>query len=60
VIFLSGAFVTYEAIRKIINPEPITYLKASMIVMIISIILTLGLIAYLYKVYKKSNNLVIK
>ena len=60
VVFLSGAFVTYEAIRKIISPEPITYLKASIIVMVISITLTVILVAYLTKVYKQSHNLVIK
>ena len=60
IIFLSGAFIIYKAIRKIINPEPIIYLKSSIIAMIASIILTLWLIVYLHKVYKKSNNLVIK
>jgi len=60
VVFLSGAFVTYEWIKKIISPEQIHYLSASIIVMLASIILTWALITYLNLVFKKSNNLVIK
>ncbi len=60
VIFSSGIFLIWESIKKIINTEPIKYLDVSMYAMIFSIILTSFLVWYLYKVYKKSNSLIIK
>ncbi len=60
VITMSGLFIGYEAITKIIHPEPITHLDASIGVMLLSIVLTGGLVAYLNHVAKITNNMVIK
>ena len=60
VITLSGLYIVYESVRKIINPETINYLNWSLLVMWISILATWWLVYYLNYVYKKTNNLVIK
>ncbi len=60
IITWSGLYIVYEAIKKIINPEPISYLNWTLIVMFISIIATWALVYFLTWVYKKTNNLVIK
>ncbi|MDD2907513.1 MAG: cation diffusion facilitator family transporter [Candidatus Gracilibacteria bacterium] len=60
VITLSGAYILYESVIKIINNEKITYLGTSLLVMCISIFITFGLVMFLDYVAKKTNNLVIK
>jgi len=60
IIILSGLFVIFEAIRKLIEKEPITHLDTSIYVMIFSIIVVSGLVAFLNYVANKTNNLVIK
>jgi len=60
VIILSGLFIIYEAIRKLIHKEVITNLDASIYVMAFAIIVVGGLVAFLNYVAKKTNNLVIK
>ena len=60
VITMSGLFIGYEAVKKILHPEPITHLDASIGVMVLSIVLTGGLVAYLNHVAKVTDNMVIK
>ena len=60
IITLSGIFLFYMAIKKYFNDEVSTYLEVSLVVMIISLIITIGLVAYLNAVAKKTNNMVIK
>ena len=60
IITLSGFYIVYEGINKILNPEEISHMNLNLIVMLISIIATWGLVYYLNYVYKKTNNLVIK
>jgi len=60
VIALSGAYIVYEAIKKVLNPLPITSINLSLVVMIISVIVTWLLVLYLTFVYKKTKNLIIK
>jgi len=60
IISISGLFILYSAVDKIITPRPILYMEASMGVMLISIILTGGLVFFLNHVAKKNNNLVIR
>ncbi len=60
VIAMSGIFIFYEAIRKAIKKEPTVMLNDSIIVMIISVCLTVGLVIFLNYVAKKTNNLVIR
>nr|WP_300361679.1 cation diffusion facilitator family transporter [Hydrogenimonas sp.] len=60
VITMSGLFIGYKAVMKIIHPEPITHLDASIGVMILSIVMTGALVAYLNHVAKVTQNMVIK
>ena len=60
IITLSGLYIIYKGINKILNPEPISHMSWTLWVMFISIIATGGLVYYLNYVYKKTNNLVIK
>ena len=60
IIIASGLFIIVEAIRKLIEKEAITHLNASIYVMIFSIIVVGGLVAFLNYIAKKTNNLVIK
>jgi len=60
VITVSGLFLLYSAIEKYINSEKSSYLSASLIIMMISIIITALLVIYLNYVAKKTNNMVIK
>ncbi len=60
IITLSGIFLFYMAIKKYFNDEVSSYLEVSLWVMIVSLIITIGLVAYLNAVAKKTNNMVIK
>lgn len=60
IITLSWIYIFYESVYKIINKEAVSYLWISIIVMIISVIITFMLVAFLNYVAKKTNNLVIK
>jgi cation diffusion facilitator family transporter len=60
VITMSGLFIGYEAIKKIIDPQPITYLGSSLGVMLLSIVMTGALVVYLNHVAKVTDNMVIK
>jgi len=60
IITISGLFLLYTAITKYFSNEVSTYLDVSLIVMIISLFITIGLVAYLNAVAKKTNNMVIK
>jgi len=60
IITLSGIFLFYMAIKKYFNDEVSTYLEVSLWVMVVSLIITIGLVAYLNAVAKKTNNMVIK
>ena len=60
IITISGLFLLYTAISKYFSDAVSTYLDISLIVMIISLFITIGLVAYLNAVAKKTNNMVIK
>jgi len=60
IITLSGLFLLYTAITKYFSDKVSTYLDISLIVMVISLFITIGLVAYLNAVAKKTNNMVIK
>lgn len=60
IITLSWIYIFYESVYKIINKEAVSYLWISIIVMIISVIITFMLVAFLNYVAKKTDNLVIK
>lgn len=60
IISISGFYILYISILKLINKESISELPASIIVMIISVIITWFLVKYLWKVEKETKNIVIK
>jgi len=60
IISMSGLFLLYTAIKKYFSNETSSYLDVSLTVMIISLFITIGLVAYLNAVAKKTNNMVIK
>jgi len=60
IISISGLFLLYTAIEKYFTKETSTYLNISLIVMVISLFITILLVAYLNGVAKKTNNMVIK
>ena len=60
IITISGLFLLYQAAEKAYTGEISTYLGASLIVMIISLVITMLLVLFLNKVAKKTKNMVIK
>ncbi len=60
VITISGLYIFYSAVMNYINDEKIELLGTSIVVMLISLAITIGLVAYLNMVAKKTNSLVIK
>lgn len=60
IIAVSGIFLLYQAAKKSFSGETSEYLEISLLVMIISLIITVGLVMFLNSVAKKTNNMVIK
>ncbi len=60
IISISGVFIAYNAIDKLLHPKPIAYMDLSLIVMGISIVMTAALVFFLINIAKKTGNLVIR
>ncbi len=60
IISISGLFIAYNAVNKLLHPKPIAYMDLSLIVMGVSIVLTSGLVFFLISIAKKTGNLVIR
>ncbi len=60
IITISGFYIIYQAIEKLIFNKETEYLGTSVVVMLISITVTWFLVRYLEKVAKETNNLVVK
>jgi len=60
IITISGLFIIYEAIKKILYEKETQYLNASLGIMLFSILATWLLLRYLLKVANESGNIVIK
>ncbi len=60
IITLSGIFIIYEAIEKVLHQRGTEYLEASLGIMLFSILVTWLLVRYLLRVAKKTDNIVIK
>jgi len=60
IISISGVFILYNAIDKLLHPKVIAYMDLSLIVMGVSIVLTAALVLFLLKIAKETNNLVIR
>ena len=60
IISISGLFIAYNAVDKLLHPKPIAYMDLSLIVMGISILMTAALVFFLINIAKKTGNLVIR
>lgn len=60
IIIVSGIFILYQSIMKLIRQEDVEYLEYSIYVMVFSVVVTLCLVLYLERIAKKSNNLIVK
>lgn len=60
VISISGLFIFYEALSKIIHNSAMTNMQDSIAVMIASFVITAFLVLFLSYVAKKTNNMVIR
>ena len=60
IITISGLFLLYSAIDKYVNDKVSSMGETSIIIMLISLFITIGLVAYLNAVAKQTNNMVIK
>ena len=60
IITISGLFIFYKGVMNIITHRQIEYLQSSIFVMLVSILLTGGLVIFLNKVYEKTKNMVVK
>ena len=60
IISISGLFIAYNAIDKLLHPKPIAYMDLSLVVMGVSIVLTAALVFFLINIAKKTGNLVIR
>lgn len=59
IIFLSAAYIVYEAIGRLLVPEPVAQSTVGIIVTLIAIAFTLALVAFQTKVVKETNSLAI-
>jgi len=60
IISISGLYIFYNAVMKLIRPEPLGYMNISLIVMGISIVVTGALVLFLVRIAKRTGNLVIR
>jgi cation diffusion facilitator family transporter len=60
IITVSGLFLLYQAAKKAYTGETSSYMETSLIVMLISLFITIALVAYLNAIAKQTNNMVIK
>lgn len=60
VITVSGLYILYTAIEKLINEHQTSYLQESILVMLASIIITAALVIFLNYVAKKTGSMVIR
>lgn len=60
IISLSALFILYEAISKMVQGAAITHLDISLAVMVVSIVITAGLVLFLRYVANKTGNMVIR
>lgn len=60
IIAISGLFLLYQAVKKAINGDVSSYINESVGVMIISLVITIGLVLYLNSVAKKTKSMVIR
>lgn len=61
-MFIAGSalFLIIDCVQRLIHPEPTVYHQTSIIVMVVSVVLTLGLLAFQRFVYTRTGSLAIK
>jgi cation diffusion facilitator family transporter len=60
IITVSGLYIIYKALEKLMKGESLSLLTPSIIVMLISIVVTFFLVKYLLQVAEQTDNIVIK
>jgi len=60
VITISGFYIIYKAVEKLMNGEKVSLVTSSVIVMFISISVTFLLVKYLLRIAEETDNIVIK
>jgi cation diffusion facilitator family transporter len=60
IITLSGLYIIYEAVSKMIHGRTTEYLGTSVLVMLFSILITWLLVRYLLRIAEETDNIVIK
>ncbi|ETD26539.1 cation diffusion facilitator family transporter [Helicobacter canis] len=60
VILVSGVFIIYQSVKKLMLGSELVRLDLSLYVMVFSLVLTIALVLYLQSVARASGNLVIK
>lgn len=60
VVTISGLYILYAAVDKLINKHEPSYLQESIIVMLVSLVITAALVIFLNYVAKKTNSMVIR
>ncbi|MDZ4382125.1 MAG: cation diffusion facilitator family transporter [Parvibaculum sp.] len=59
-IFGSAAYIVFEAVRRLLDPQPVAYSGAGIAVVVIAIVLTLALVAYQRHVVSETRSLAIE
>lgn len=60
IISISGLFIFYQALSKMWHGQATEYLEMSIYVMLVSIVITGGLVIFLQSIAKRTGNMVIK
>ncbi len=60
VVTVSGLYILFESVRKAYKNEPTELLGTSIIAMLISLVITVGLVIFLNYVAKKTKSMVVK
>ncbi len=60
IISISGLFIFYQALSKMWHAQATEYLEMSIYVMLVSIVITGGLVIFLQSIAKRTGNMVIK
>jgi ferrous-iron efflux pump FieF len=59
-IFGSAAYIVFEAVRRLLDPQPVAYSGAGIAVVVVAIVLTLALVAYQRHVVSETRSLAIE
>ncbi len=60
VILVAGVSVLYQSVKRLLNPQPLEKAEVALGIMCFSLLLTLALVTYQQKVYKKTASLLVK